>query len=197
MENSVLTDNELIDLIRNDDSSAFEVLYRRYWQKLFVTALNKTQDDDLSKEIVQEIFVDLWERRASLQITNVPAYLQTATRFKVISAYKAELQTQIEFLEIPTNQSTSDQLDLEDFERALSAAVQLLPEKTRDIFVLNRLENRTVKEIAVTLQIPERTIEYHITQSLRFLRLHLQDFFLSQGICILQFLLYYKKNFFN
>ena len=197
MENSVLTDNELIDLIRNDDSSAFEVLYRRYWQKLFVTALNKTQDDDLSKEIVQEIFVDLWERRASLQITNVPAYLQTATRFKVISAYKAELQTQIEFLEIPTNQSTSDQLDLEDFERALSAAVQLLPEKTRDIFVLNRLENRTVKEIAATLQIPERTIEYHITQSLRFLRLHLQDFFLSQGICILQFLLYYKKNFFN
>jgi len=197
LENSVLTDNELIDLIRNDDSSAFEVLYRRYWQKLFVTALNKTQDDDLSKEIVQEIFVDLWERRASLQITNVPAYLQTATRFKVISAYKAELQTQIEFLEIPTNQSTSDQLDLEDFERALSAAVQLLPEKTRDIFVLNRLENRTVKEIAATLQIPERTIEYHITQSLRFLRLHLQDFFLSQGICILQFLLYYKKNFFN
>ncbi|MEA5258939.1 sigma-70 family RNA polymerase sigma factor [Arcicella aquatica] len=197
MENSVLTDNELIDLIRNEDSSAFEVLYRRYWQKLFVTALNKTQDDDLSKEIVQEIFVDLWERRASLQITNVPAYLQTATRFKVISAYKAELQTQIEFLEIPTNQSTSDQLDLEDFERALSAAVQLLPEKTRDIFVLNRLENRTVKEIAATLQIPERTIEYHITQSLRFLRLHLQDFFLSQGICILQFLLYYKKNFFN
>jgi RNA polymerase sigma-70 factor (ECF subfamily) len=102
--------------------------------------------------------------------------LHTAAKFKIISSYKNQLQSQIEYLEIP-DQSTSDQLDLKDFEKALLSAVQLLPDKTKEIFVQNRLEQKTVKEISQLLQIPERTIEYHITQALRFLRLHLQDYF--------------------
>lgn len=175
---------------------AFEVLYRRYWKKLFVMALNKTQDEEQAKEISQEIFVDIWERRASLNISNVAAYLHTAAKFKIISSYKNQLQSQIEYLEIP-DQSTSDQLDLKDFEKALLSAVQLLPDKTKEIFVQNRLEQRTVKEISQSLQIPERTIEYHITQALRFLRLHLQDYFLGYVFFVLNFSWYYFKNILN
>lgn len=195
MENN-LTDNQLIEQIREGDSMAFEVLYRRYWKKLFVMALNKTQDEEQAKEISQEIFVDIWERRASLNISNVAAYLHTAAKFKIISSYKNQLQSQIEYLEIP-DQSTSDQLDLKDFEKALLSAVQLLPDKTKEIFVQNRLEQRTVKEISQSLQIPERTIEYHITQALRFLRLHLQDYFLGYVFFVLNFSWYYFKNILN
>lgn len=195
MENN-LTDNQLIEQIREGDSMAFEVLYRRYWKKLFVMALNKTQDEEQAKEISQEIFVDIWERRASLNISNVAAYLHTAAKFKIISSYKNQLQSQIEYLEIP-DQSTSDQLDLKDFEKALLSAVQLLPDKTKEIFVQNRLEQKTVKEISQSLQIPERTIEYHITQALRFLRLHLQDYFLGYVFFVLNFSWYYFKNILN
>lgn len=195
LENN-LTDNQLIEQIREGDSMAFEVLYRRYWKKLFVMALNKTQDEEQAKEISQEIFVDIWERRASLNISNVAAYLHTAAKFKIISSYKNQLQSQIEYLEIP-DQSTSDQLDLKDFEKALLSAVQLLPDKTKEIFVLNRLEQKTVKEISQSLQIPERTIEYHITQALRFLRLHLQDYFLGYVFFVLNFSWYYFKNILN
>jgi RNA polymerase sigma-70 factor (family 1) len=180
--------------MKEDNALAFEVLYHRYWKKLFVTAVNKTQDQDLAQEITQEIFVDLWERRATLKISNVSAYLNAAIRFKVISAYKSQLETQIEYLEIPDN-STHDTLALQDFEKSLSSAVALLPEKTREVFQMSRFEQKTVKEISAKLQMPERTVEYHITQSLRFLRLHLQDYFLSFSFFMSKMVLYYFENF--
>lgn len=193
MKHTFISDNELISLMKDDNALAFEVLYHRYWKKLFVTAVNKTQDQDLAQEITQEIFVDLWERRATLNISNVSAYLNAAIRFKVISAYKSQLETQIEYLEIPDN-STHDSLALKDFEKSLSTAVALLPEKTREIFQMSRFEQKSVKEISANLQMPERTVEYHITQSLRFLRLHLQDYFLSLSFFMPKFLLYYFEN---
>lgn len=194
MNHTFISDNDLISLMKDDNALAFDALYHRYWKKLFVTAINKTQDQDLAQEITQEIFVDLWERRATLNISNVSAYLNAAIRFKVISAYKNQLQTQIEYLEIPDN-STHDSLELQDFEKSLETAVALLPEKTREIFKMSRFEQKSVKEIATTLQMPERTVEYHITQSLRFLRLHLQDYFLSFSFFMSKFLLYYFENF--
>lgn len=193
MNQTFISDNELIALMNEDNALAFEVLYHRYWKKLFVTAVNKTQDQDLAQEITQEIFVDLWERRASLKITNVSAYLNAAIRFKVISAYKSQLETQIEYLEIPDN-STNDSLELKDFEKSLASAVALLPQKTKEIFQMSRFEQKSVKEISAKLQIPERTVEYHITQSLRFLRLHLQDYFLSFSFFMFKIVLYYFDN---
>lgn len=196
MKTQGLTDNELIDLINANDAAAFEALYRRYWKKLVAIALNKTQDEDLAKEIIQELFVELWERRASLSISNVSAYLNTAVRFKVISAYKNQLQSQIEFLEIPDD-STSNKLDHDDFEKSLHRVVDLLPEKTKKIFELSRFDQKTVKEISADLQMPERTVEYHITQALRFLRLHLQDYFLFYTFFVPKLTWYYLKNIFN
>lgn len=193
MKTQVLSDNELIDLINANDASAFEVLYRRYWKKLVVVALNKTQDEDLAKEIIQELFVELWERRASLSISNVSAYLNTAVRFKVISSYKNQLQSQIEFLEI-ADDSTSNKLDHDDFEKSIHRVINLLPEKTKQIFELSRFEQKTVKEISASLQMPERTVEYHITQALRFLRLHLQDYFLFYIFFVPKISWYYLKN---
>ena len=133
MNQTFISDNELIDLMNDDNALAFEVLCHRYWKKLFVTAVNKTQDQDLAQEITQEIFVDLWERRVSLKITNISAYLNAAIRFKVISGYKSQLETQIEYLEIPDN-STNDSLELKGFEKSLASAVSLLPQKTKEIF---------------------------------------------------------------
>ena len=71
--------------------------------------------------------------KSFIKITNVSAYLNATIRFKVISAYKSQLETQIEYLEIPDN-STNDSLELKDFEKSLASAVSLLPQKTKEFF---------------------------------------------------------------
>lgn len=194
LQQNFISDHELLGMIKENNALAFEALYRRYWKKLYVTALNKTQDTDVAEEITQEIFVDLWERRNSLNVSNISAYLNAAVRFKVISAYKEQLKTQIEYLDIPDN-SAHNSLAVEDFEKSLANAVALLPEKTREIFCMSRLESKTVKEISSILDTPERTVEYHITQSLRFLRLHLQDYFLVISLVVVKFVLNFFENF--
>ncbi len=194
LQQNFIADSELVAMIKENNALAFEALYRRYWKKLYVTALNKTQDTDVAEEITQEIFVDLWERRNTLNIANVSAYLNAAVRFKVISAYKEQLKIQIEYLDIPDD-SAHNSLALEDFEKSLASAVALLPDKTREIFCMSRLEHKTVKEISSVLGTPERTVEYHITQSLRFLRLHLQDYFLCWGFFVVKIILNFFENF--
>ena len=84
---STLTDTELLSLLRDGDSTAFTEIYNRYWKKLFAVAGNKVKHLDEAEEIVQDIFVALWNRRERLQITGtLGAYLAVSVKYKIIKA---------------------------------------------------------------------------------------------------------------
>ena len=93
---SVLTDfvsyhdNELVHLLLHDDKNAFDELYRRYWPILYNAAFKRLKSNVLSKDITQEVFIDLWLRRGKVEIENVQAYLLTAVRFQVLKMISRE-----------------------------------------------------------------------------------------------------------
>ncbi|GGM96342.1 hypothetical protein GCM10010967_32450 [Dyadobacter beijingensis] len=169
-------DAQLLDRLGSDDPHAFEEIYRRYWQRLYDFAYTKTRDTDAAEEIVQALFVVLWEKRVSLQVGNLQSYLFTAVRNRIIDHFKEKAFTALDDVDSPSEPDYP--LFLDELEQAMQQAVGQLPEKTRRIFVLNRFEGNTVRQIASLLRMPERTVEYHITQALRTLKKLLKDFIL-------------------
>ena len=177
MQQLLFDDSQLLDQVRSHNSIAFESLYEKYWKRLYDFAKAKTRDTYVAEEIVQDLFVTLWEKRESLQVANLQSYLFTAVRNKVIDYYKEKIFSELENIE-PAS-APDYPIFLDELEAAMQVAVSRLPEKTREIFLLNRFGNKTARQISVQLHIPERTVEYHITQALRALRVLLKDYIIS------------------
>src|ERR1700712_3807820 len=85
MEYALQSDCILLNQLRTGDNLAFEEIYKRYWQVLLNTAYKRLQNKDASKDIVQNVFTDLWAKKETSEIHDLKAYLQQATKFQ---AYK-------------------------------------------------------------------------------------------------------------
>ena len=180
MEYKILSDELLVKLLRVGEQEAFEEIYRRYWQKLLRSAQFKIRSKETIEEILQDLFISLWEKRERVVIENLEAYLNTSLKYLIINQIKKQI-LQEKFVEysLKKNELTDDvdeSVAFNELSVAIEKAIGQLPEKTQQIFRLNRLEYKSVKEISVLLDTPERTIEYHITQALRALRIHLREF---------------------
>ncbi|WP_138476542.1 RNA polymerase sigma factor [Dyadobacter bucti] len=175
-------DSELLTRLKSHDNVAFELIYRRYWQHLFDFAFLKTHDADVSEEIIQDLFVTVWEKRESLQVKNLRAYLFTAVRNRVIDHYKEKIFSELDTIEPPEAPEYS--FFLEELEATMQNSIASLPDKTQRIFLLNRFEGKTVRQISADLNLPERTVEYHISQAVRVLKVLLKEFI---ALCLVAF----------
>lgn len=181
MQDTIATDTVLIQLLETGDENAFQEIYKRYWYKLYTVARRKVEVQEDAEEIVQDIFVDLWERRIRLNINELDRYLFSAVKYKVLNYIKSRIvrqtyQRDTISLKVDADSNTEEALALQDLSQAITNGIENLPPKTQEIFRLNRLEGLSVREISDLLHIPERTVEYHITQSLRSMRVYLKDF---------------------
>lgn len=163
------------------EEKAFHEIYIRYWQKLHNIALRKIQSSKVAEEIIQEIFLKLWEGRKTHRIERLEYYLLASVRNAVINHYRTTL-THEKFIDYAdyeyskSDSSTEQQIDLNDLMATIDHQLNEMPEKTRQIFRLNRLQYQSVREISAQLNIPERTVEYHISQAVKLLKKHLKDF---------------------
>lgn len=179
----LLGDDTLVRLLKASDEKAFREIFERYWKTLFLTAVKKIRSEEIAEELVQDILVSLWQKRLERQIDNLSAYLHTAVKYAVINFIKASLvrdqHSQSLRQVVPSSISDSEyNLLLHELNLAITHALAQLPEKTQQIFRLSRFEHRSVKEIAATMELSEKSVEYHITQSLKMMRLHLKDYIL-------------------
>jgi RNA polymerase sigma-70 factor (family 1) len=171
----------LLENLRKGNVSAFEQIFKIYWKQLYTLAKSKIQSHDEAEEIIQQIFSALWEKRETLFITNLSFYLHTAVRNRIINTIRNTI-TQEKYWEyyrafIPQHQDvTENKIEFDDLNEAVEVAVNRLPEKSREVFKLSRMEGRSNAEIALLLKLSEKSIEYHLTKSLRELRVHLKDF---------------------
>lgn len=165
----------LMKALKSDDTRAFQSLYDLYWKGLYQTAYASFRDKQDAEDIVQEIFIKIWEMRHTLEInTSLKAYLQTALKFKTIRVLsRADLhQKTMEHLVYRMTEMQATILDVmavSDLEITLSQAVSLFPERMRKIFVL-RSEDYTVKEIAEALGLAEQTVRNNVAESLHRLK---------------------------
>jgi RNA polymerase sigma-70 factor (family 1) len=180
-ENSAKSDTLLLERLRKGSVEAFEEIFRKYWHSLYLKARSKTMSHDEAEEIVQSIFSTLWEKRATTLIGNLSGYLQTSVKNRVIDRIR-EQATHQKYWEqygkfIPRQRLvTEEAYTFAELNGAVEAAIDHLPERSRKVFRLSRLEGRSNAEIAQLLQLSEKAIEYHITRSMRTLRVHLKDF---------------------
>jgi len=173
-------DEQLIELIAEDNPTAFKQLFNRYWEPLFAAAVHRLQSDELAKDVLQELFIDLWEKRRSLNIqSNVGGYLFTALKHRIINKIKAEStrekyeQMIIQFYE--TNSlATEHQFYRNHLQEEMEKKVGELPDRCREVFKLSRMEQLSHKEIGQKLNISPKTVENHIGRALKVLRPHLK-----------------------
>ena len=170
------TDQQLLDLIRTDDRGAFTELYNRYWDKTYAVALHRLDDEHEAEEVVQEVFLSIWQRRATLQLTHtVATYLAVAVKYKVINHLAKQHRRQLQHDELTITSpvvadSTADWLHEKELRQLLEKTISQLPEKCRIVFLLSRDENKTYAEIAAELNISQKTVEAHMSKALRELR---------------------------
>lgn len=172
---------KLLADLRKGSVRAFEQIFNDHWDPLYKRARAKLRSHEEAQEVIQNIFSVLWEKREKLLITNLSYYLNTALRNRILNIIRDKIphQKYWDYYKtfIPQQvQATEEVMEFEDLNSAVELAVENLPEKSRQVFKLSRLEGRSNAEIARLLKVSEKAIEYHLTKSLKELRLHLKDF---------------------
>lgn len=174
------SDTELVALLQQDELSAFIEIYNRYWDRLFNAAYKRIKDHEACEEIVQDVFTNFWSKREGLVLTTgLSNYLFTAIRNQVIDHYRKQvIRNNFRFSKTDQEYDNSNEQTvlLRDLQQHIEDLVDLLPDKCKSVYRLSRIENRSNKEIAILLNISEKTVEGHLTKALKQLRLNLSDF---------------------
>ena len=174
-------DLELIALMRRGHSQAFKEIYDRYWLKIFTVALKRVRSRDDAKDLVQDLFFTLWMKRDCLVIsTSLSAYLFTAIKYKVINHIESNIvkENYLHSLDkalIDYDNSSNENIISRDLERLLDRRIDNLSPKVKEVFVLSRRENLSIKEIAERLHLSDQTVKNQISKALKALRVHLSD----------------------
>lgn len=174
------SDKCLLDHLVKGSWDSFEEIYRRYWKQLYQISYRRTQSSEISEELVQDIFASLWEKRKILAIENLPAYLLTSIKYKIINHFHREMSRRIyaenHSLGELVDNSTEETILLDDLDEALKREIEKLPSKRQMIFKLYRQENLTMKQVANQLGISEKTVENQLSKAFKMLRLSLRHF---------------------
>ena len=173
----------LLDEFVKGDIKAFEKIYLFYSPKIIGFAIKKLRSKEIAEEIVQDVFIKLWIKRDLLQINNLEKYLYTTVKNAILDYYGA-LKVENKYLKFKKN-SVSAHINFteqavihHELTTVLEKSMLRLPEKSRKVFKMSRIENRSVKEIAVKMKLSEKSVEYHLTKSIKILRVLLKDYVL-------------------
>ncbi|PQA57020.1 RNA polymerase sigma-70 factor [Siphonobacter curvatus] len=176
------TDHELLIRLQNGDESAFASLYDRYWSKLYAYVYNRIRSQEDTEELVQEVFIVLWENRQSIVITDsLSLYLFSILKRQLVSYFRSEKVKSVfaehfaHFIRGQMDNSTDERWAVDDLQQRIEAAIAELPNKCQEVFWLSRKQQLSSLEIASQLQISQRTVENYLSRAVAHLKLQLGD----------------------
>lgn len=167
-------------LLSHGDESAFLQLYNKYWNRIYLLALTYLKSTELAQDIVQDVFLKVWDQRESFRTVQQPgSFIYIMGRNAVINAFRKKVSNDRVVEEpadyIPDNFLLPNQiLDLKQLRERLDAAINHLPPQQHLIIKLSREEGLTHKEIAERLGIEKSTVKNHVIRALNTLRQQLQ-----------------------
>ncbi len=174
-----LSDVDLIDLLKSGDIAAFNQIYDRYNGLLYVFTFKLTEDYDEAKDIVQELFMYLWDKKTEIEIrSSFSSYLYGAVRnnfLKRVAHNKVKTNYAERFLNSMQEgiDSTADYITEKEYAREIEKHISSLPEKMAKIFILSKFKHLSNKEIAEEMNLAEKTVKNIMTQAVRSLRIKL------------------------
>lgn len=168
---------------------SFNSLYTQYYRKAFLFTKSFVHDEAVAEDIVSDALIKLWEKMKAGNTDYTDALLLTILKNKSLDhlkheAIKAEALHSISALsqrELEIRISTLQACDPEEIfseevKKIITDTLALLPEQTRQIFIMSRFQNKPNKEIAEEVGISVKGVEYHITKALKPLRISLKDY---------------------
>ena len=154
------------------DNHAFEELFKEYFASLMAFSRRILGDEDDAREVVHQVFISLWEKRAELDLsTSLKSYLFTSVNNRSLNVIRDRKKFSLE--EVPERAGEWDvsaQIESLELEEKIRSVIDSLPEKCREIFELNRFEGLKYAEIAMRLDISVKTVENQMSKALRVLR---------------------------
>lgn len=175
-------ENFLLSALKQDNKEAFSLLFQKYYTDLVLFCGNFVRDKSSCEDIVQSIFLKLWNDRKSIRIeTSLKSYLLRAVRNSCFDEFR-HLEIVRQYESDPDHSvldcyDTDNYILYSDLSAHLQQALDQLPAAYREAFEMNRFEGLKYREIAVRLNVSERTVEVRVSKALEMLRKLLKDFY--------------------
>jgi RNA polymerase sigma-70 factor (ECF subfamily) len=173
------TDKDLLPLLNTGDEAAFRELYNRYSRPVYQYITSILDDRKPGNDIVQDIFIDLWERRADLHLaptaTSYLPYLFRAAKNKVIDyirkkALHKKYAAEFTAMMLEYSNDSEEAIALNELRAMIEKSIAQLPERSQMAFRMSRYEGLLIPEIAKRMNISPRTVENYLTKALKHLR---------------------------
>jgi len=182
----------LVEEFKNGNQKAFKKLYELYWERMFFNAKMILVNEALAKDVVQEIWINLWEKRAILKIRNFESYVFQSVRFACYKYLRDNkfLTVQLEIVEtlnFRVEPSINKLHDMEATQRSIEKTVAKLTPRCRQIFMLSHFRNTSNDEIAGRLGISKKSVENQISIALKYIK---QNLMLIKLFSFLPFILF-------
>ena len=179
---NIENERALFDLLRQGDEIAFSKIYKLYWVELCNAAYKRLPEKEKCQDIIQNVFTDLWTRRAIVEIENPTAYLHTAVRFQVLKQVSRNPQNSFlseSFIsELISPLATDGDLLEKEVKNLIELYIDALPKKRKNIFVMHYFEGLTTAKIAMQLNVSQKTVQNQLTTASHALRFRLTHMFL-------------------
>jgi RNA polymerase sigma-70 factor (ECF subfamily) len=191
---TIVIQRELVARLQEGCQKALGELYAQYYQRIFQLAMQFLHSPEMAEEIVQDVFVKLWQKRHEIDLERpVEAWLYTVAKNKVINSFKRKAREQAicRTTEAPVEKEIEGmarpdhQLQQEQVATLLSQAIGHLPEKQQEVYKLARLEGYSRNEIAEQMQISALTVKTHMARAMVSVRQFMQQRGVSPTIFIL------------
>ena len=183
MKDNELSDNVLFERIAQNNVLAFDTLFVRYYKKLCYYSNKITCKNEISEEVVQDVFVKLWESREFLQIEkSIRSYLYRCVYNLSVNAIRQNklLNNLVEIdsncIDIKSYDNADNDILLNEIEFRLFEIINLFPEKQKKVFILRRFDGLSYKQISAELNMSERMVEKYVSKSLVTLRNELVEY---------------------
>ena len=179
-----MNDNELITLVnkmKTGDRESFNKIFRRYYSPLMRFCFRFVVDEDVSAEIVQDLFVKLWTNREKLNInSSFDSYLMSSVRnsaYTYINKERSHNEAhQMMYVSESEETDPSDELQSNNLEESYRKILATMPEKRREVFLASRFDGLKYAEIAEKLNISQKTVEAHMGAAIKQLREGLKEY---------------------
>lgn len=174
--NNLQTEQELVALLQKGSISAFERLFEQYSQKLYHFSFSYLKSESESEDLVQEVFLKIWENRANIKTgTSFQSYLFTIAFNSIRKSFNNKARQNkfrtdlLEFLSVE-NSSLENYPDFEALLSKLDSIIEQMPERRKEIFLMRKKQGMAIKDIAKKLEISPKTVENQITEAMNQLR---------------------------
>ncbi|MEM6842067.1 MAG: RNA polymerase sigma-70 factor [Bacteroidota bacterium] len=185
-------DQQCLLQLAQSNRQALQQLFDCYYTDLCRIALRLVHRSEIAEEIVQDVFIYLWEKRENLQITtSLPAYLSRAVRNRCLNHLKSKAAqydwaNEVREYQLPTEISPDEDLQASELYQIIEQILPKLPEKCLLVFSLIRYEEYSYREIAEQLNVSVKTVEYYMNKALKLIREHLHRY--GYGWIVINFL---------